>query len=50
MLFLFACHDQVHPPATTKDGKRQLAKFEPSDGRVLLFVGQELEAIGGTDL
>lgn len=26
------------------------AKFEPADGRVILFVGQELESIGGTDL
>lgn len=29
--------------------KKQLAKFEPGDGKVILFVGQELEAIGGTD-
>ncbi len=27
----------------------QRAKFEPDSGKVLLFVGQELEAIGGTD-
>lgn len=26
---------------------RKLEKFEPGDGRVLLFVGQELEAVGG---
>lgn len=26
---------------------RKLQKFEPTDGKVLLFVGQELEAIGG---
>lgn len=32
---------------TNKVQKRKLAKFEPSDGKVLLFVGQELEAIGG---
>jgi len=24
-------------------------KFEPADGKVILFVGQELEAIGGTE-
>ena len=28
---------------------RPLAKFEPADGEVILFVGQELEAIGGVD-
>ena len=29
-------------------GKRP-AKFEPADGKVILFAGQELEAIGGTE-
>lgn len=29
--------------------KRALAKFEPEDGKVLLFVGQELEAVGGLE-
>ncbi len=29
--------------------ERQRAKFEPADGEVILFVGQELEAIGGLD-
>ncbi|WP_035085117.1 glycoside hydrolase family 26 protein [Aquimarina latercula] len=29
--------------------KRSLAKFEPQDGEVLLFVGQELEAVGGLE-
>ncbi|TMU55147.1 glycoside hydrolase family 26 protein [Flagellimonas algicola] len=29
--------------------KRKLAKFEPKDGEVLLFVGQELEAVGGLE-
>lgn len=28
---------------------RDLEKFEPSNGKVILFVGQELEAIGGTE-
>ena len=28
---------------------RKLAKFEPEDGKVLLFVGQELAAIGGLE-
>ncbi|MDN5217107.1 glycosyl hydrolase [Fulvivirgaceae bacterium BMA12] len=27
--------------------KRSFAKFEPEDGKVILFVGQELDAIGG---
>ncbi len=29
--------------------KRKLAKFEPNEGEVLLFVGQELEAVGGLE-
>ncbi len=28
---------------------RKLAKFEPAEGEVLLFVGQELEAVGGLE-
>ncbi len=32
-----------------KTSKRKLAKFEPEDGKVLLFVGQELEAVGGLE-
>ncbi|WP_411030288.1 glycoside hydrolase family 26 protein [Spongiimicrobium sp. 3-5] len=28
---------------------KKLAKFEPHDGEVILFVGQELDAIGGTE-
>lgn len=32
----------------TKDSTR-LAKFEPANGKVILFVGQEPESIGGTD-
>ena len=30
-----------------KTSNRPLAKFEPEEGKVLLFVGQELNAIGG---
>lgn len=30
--------------------EHKLAKFEPTDGEVILFVGQEPESIGGTDL
>ncbi len=29
--------------------KKKLEKFEPNDGKVLLFVGQELEAVGGLE-
>ncbi len=32
----------------TNDTTR-LSKFEPADGKVILFVGQELESIGGTN-
>ncbi len=32
-----------------EESKRGLAKFEPKDGEVLLFVGQELEAVGGLE-
>ena len=34
-------------PQGGKQSNRPLAKFEPKDGEVILFVGQELEAIGG---
>jgi hypothetical protein len=32
-----------------KTDSTRLAKFEPADGKVILFVGQELESIGGTE-
>lgn len=37
------------PPVSNTEShdKSNMAKFEPKDGQVLLFVGQELEAIGG---
>lgn len=38
------------PQNVTANSSRRLAKFEPADGRVILFVGQELESIGGTNL
>ena len=48
---IFSCHTVTD---TAKDVKAnsgsRLAKFEPADGRVILFVGQEPESIGGTDL
>ena len=33
----------------TTINKKPLAKFEPEDGQVILFAGQELDAIGGLD-
>lgn len=35
-------------PSTTVENKRP-AKFEPADGQVILFAGQDLESIGGTE-
>ncbi len=49
-ILLFACNG-----SSTKEEKQivtdstRLAKFEPADGKVILFVGQDLESIGGTD-
>ena len=49
-IVLSACNSNntntVNLPAV--DSTR-LAKFEPADGKVILFTGQDLEAIGGTD-
>jgi len=33
----------------TEAEKKPLAKFEPADGKCILFVGQEMEAIGGLE-
>ncbi len=44
---LSACGQIIH--TSNEKPRNPVAKFEPADGRVLLFVGQELEAIGGTD-
>ncbi len=60
VLLLFACYGQQQvneaaakaPAESSKKSisvKRKLAKFEPEDGEVLLFVGQELEAVGGLE-
>lgn len=55
-IVISGCKDQDNVPAstininktnTTLKQKRTLAKFEPEEGKVLLFVGQELEAVGG---
>ena len=40
---IFGCGQQG------RSSTRELAKFEPKDGEVILFVGQELESIGGLD-
>ncbi len=37
------------PLESEKEQVRKRAKFELKDGEVLLFVGQELEAVGGLD-
>ncbi|WP_281616325.1 glycosyl hydrolase [Flammeovirga sp. SubArs3] len=43
----------ITPPllsnSINKKGERPLAKFEPEDGKVLVFIGQELTAIGGLE-
>ena len=56
--FITACSteapiEQENTETSAKSQKNQrkgkLAKFEPSQGKVILFVGQELHAIGGLD-
>jgi len=34
---------------TARAGQSKLAKFEPPEGKVLVFVGQDNESVGGTD-
>ncbi|MEM6632469.1 MAG: glycosyl hydrolase [Bacteroidota bacterium] len=51
--YLQACspgtsHTQGKPPGEEKVG-RERAKFEPEDGKCILFIGQELEALGGLE-
>src|SRR5690242_5900618 len=50
LLFIGAsCHSKLAAPADSGDTTRQgnYEKFEPADGKVLVFAGQELQAIGG---
>ena len=49
-LFVLSCNTASVEKTETKiiDSTR-LEKFEPADGKAILFVGQELESIGGTD-
>ncbi|WP_299530509.1 glycoside hydrolase family 26 protein [Ulvibacterium sp.] len=55
LTLLLACGEKQQrkmdamPLETEKKQVRKRAKFEPKDGEVLLFVGQELEAVGGLD-
>lgn len=35
--------------AETEKTARKLAKFEPEEGKVLVFIGQDNESVGGTD-
>ncbi|MBC7417804.1 MAG: endo-1,3-beta-xylanase [Pedobacter sp.] len=44
----FASCDKKATKSVTTDSTR-LAKFEPANGKVILFTGQDLESIGGTD-
>jgi len=47
LLSFINTRDQAYKHALS--GYHKPAKFEPANGKVILFVGQELEAIGGTD-
>ncbi len=49
-LLIVSCNNSSVEKSNIKiaDSTR-LEKFEPANGKVILFVGQELEAIGGTD-
>ncbi|MEO8404931.1 MAG: hypothetical protein ABI480_10055 [Chitinophagaceae bacterium] len=46
--FLVSCNNNKADETVIADNIR-IEKFEPADGKVILFVGQELEAIGGMD-
>ncbi|MBQ4818553.1 glycosyl hydrolase [Aquimarina sp. MMG016] len=57
-LSVLGCKNKVTPKITSvqeikkeevETPKRKLAKFEPEEGKVILFVGQELEAVGGLE-
>lgn len=49
--FIFSCGESASKPTPekVKEVEKKLAKFEPQDGKCILFVGQELEAIGGLE-
>ncbi|MEM9325075.1 MAG: endo-1,3-beta-xylanase [Bacteroidota bacterium] len=47
LALLMACGDASS--VIENQSQKQRAKYEPADGQVLLFVGQELESIGGIE-
>ena len=47
LLLFFGCQTEQKKAETSPDKPRAL--FEPADGEVILFAGQELEAVGGLD-
>ncbi len=58
ILSILGCKNESKSKIVSEEGtreekvetsKRKLAKFEPKEGEVLLFVGQELEAVGGLE-
>lgn len=55
VLLIFACGEKqknkidLAVAEMEKEPSSKLAKFEPKEGEVLLFVGQELEAVGGLE-
>ena len=54
LLLLVSCKENLKTESSkaieqTGSVKKTFAKFEPKDGEVILFVGQELDAIGGTE-
>ncbi|MBD0777546.1 endo-1,3-beta-xylanase [Maribacter sp. ANRC-HE7] len=52
LVIITSCGEKAKAPNKAEKQeptKRKLAKFEPKDGEVLLFVGQELEAVGGLE-
>jgi len=48
-MFCACNYQQAFKTEDNYTDKKRLAKFEPADGKVILFAGQELEAIGGTE-
>lgn len=51
LLSIFACKNKIKPSVNKieKTSEKKRAKFEPEDGKVILFVGQENDAIGGLE-
>ena len=52
VIIFWGCQNTQSPKMTEKakaQSAKKLAKFEPEDGKCILFVGQELEAIGGLE-